>query len=139
MPLYSRYKDIEKRKEYNRNYNKVYMKAYRLKLKKLGIKRKWNESDYLQKVRRKAMDILGGAKCANCGCDNLKILEINHLNGGGHKELQVRRGTRLQQDIIKGRVDISKFNVLCRICNSLHYVETLLGIKGHRVNWSIAS
>lgn len=82
------------------------------------------------------MDMLGGPKCANCGCDEKSILEINHINGGGNKELRDRDKTMLYRDIIKGRRDLSEFNILCRPCNMLHYVANILGIKGHKIIWN---
>src|SRR4030042_6537147 len=37
------------------------------------------------KRRIKAMELIGGAICVRCGCDEFPFLEINHKNGGGCK------------------------------------------------------
>ena len=88
------------------------------------------------KVRRKAIECLGGCRCVECGCDEYSVLEINHRDGGGRKDQIQRKNIRsLYRDIITGRVDRSKYNVLCRVCNAVHYVRDLLGVNGHVVEW----
>lgn len=86
-------------------------------------------------VRENAMERLGGKKCCNCGCDDFSILEINHINGGGRKELKGKQNRQLYRDIVNDKVNLDEYNVLCRICNALHYVAQILGIKGHQVLW----
>lgn len=86
--------------------------------------------------RLKVFEKLGGAKCAECGCDVFEILEVNHINGGGTKEAMEKGNKKIFLDIIHDRVDISHYNVLCHVCNHKHYVEQLLGIKGHKVIWT---
>ena len=115
------------------------MVAYRQRLKESGRldeeeeRRKWREQH--RRLREKAIELLGGKKCANCGCDDFSLLEINHLKGGGHAEQKIKSHRQLCRDIIKARVNLSEYNVLCRVCNALHYVEDILGIKGHKVIW----
>src|SRR6266852_7200270 len=41
-----------------------------------------------QKKRRTVLALLGG-KCRNCGIDDERVLQVDHLNGGGSQE---RRG-----------------------------------------------
>lgn len=116
-----------------------YMTAWRKRRKESGDynpeeeRRKWREQH--QRVREMAMEQLGGKYCSNCGCDDFSILEINHLNGGGRKALKSGSNRQLSYDIVKDRVDLSEYNVLCRVCNALHYVKDILGIEGHEVLW----
>lgn len=118
-------------------YSKEYMRKYRKKLKDLGIKRMWNTSGYYKKIRLDALKKLGGLKCAQCGCDSVKILEVNHLKGGGHQDNVKRHDPKsLFRDIVKEKVDIKEYNVLCKVCNAHHYVSELLKIKGHKVIWN---
>lgn len=135
---YIRYKDKEKRKAYNRLYQRQYMRKYRQKLKEAGIKIKWNSCHYLKDTRLRALDKLGGRKCVNCGCMVEEILEINHKGGKGRKERKKSKKGAMQfyRDIVHERVDISKYNVLCRVCNAQHYVEKILRIKGHKISWN---
>ena len=96
-------------------------------------RRKWREQH--RRVRERAMDALGGQRCVNCGCDEVGLLEINHIKGGGRAMAKVRQNRQLYRDIVKGRVELSDYNVLCRVCNALHYIRDILGVKGHRVTW----
>lgn len=96
-------------------------------------RRKWREQH--RRVRDSAMDVLGGKRCANCGCDEVSLLEINHINGGGRTIAKTRQNRQLYRDIAKGRVELSNYNVLCRVCNALHYIQSILGVKGHQVTW----
>lgn len=96
-------------------------------------RRKWREQH--KRVRERAMERLGGQKCSNCGCDNFSVLEINHINGGGRKALKVKQNRQLYRDIVNDKVNLSEYNVLCRVCNALHYVGEILGLQGHQVLW----
>lgn len=126
---YKKYKDKNRRREYLRKYRKIWEEKNPERTKKKYLK-------YHANLRKKAINILGGPKCSNCGCTVFEILEINHLNGGGRKEARSGKATfSYLRDIIHGRVDVKKYDILCRVCNSLHYVEQLLGIKGHKVIW----
>src|ERR1700678_122970 len=42
--------------------------------------------EHQKEIRLKVIDLLGGAKCVYCGCNDIRVLEINHKNGGGWKE-----------------------------------------------------
>jgi len=97
---------------------------------KVQDKRREYAKERRKKIKLQAFEILGGAKCANCGCDTFAFLEINHKNGGGNKESQKRFGKKLGlglqicTDIVNGKVDdITKYEVLCRVCNALHYLH----------------
>lgn len=61
-------------------------------------------------------------KCSRCGCDVLDLLEINHINGGGCKELK-KVGGSLYDKILSGERDTQGLEILCRVCNALDYVE----------------
>ncbi|MCP9492906.1 MAG: hypothetical protein MSG64_00465 [Pyrinomonadaceae bacterium MAG19_C2-C3] len=134
-----RYKATDKGRRRCREYMREYMIAYRQKLKESGKvdeeteRRKWREQH--RRLREKAIEILGGKQCAKCGCDEYSLLEINHIKGGGQAEQKLKSPRQLCRDIIKANVDRSEYNVLCRVCNALHYVEDILGVKGHQVIW----
>ena len=83
-------------------------------------RRKWREQH--KRVREKAMERIGGKRCFNCGCNDFSILEINNINGGGRKELKTKQNRQLYRDIMNDKVNLNEYNVLCRICNALHYV-----------------
>ena len=88
-------------------------------------------------TRLEAMNKIGGAVCANCGCDEIYILEINHIQGDGYAER--KKGidkNKLVALINAGKADLTKYNVLCKVCNAQHYVKEVLKIKGHTVKWN---
>ncbi len=96
-------------------------------------RRKWREQH--QRVRERAMEKLGGLRCAGCGCDKFSILEINHIKGGGRRELRTTQNRQLYRAIMNDKVELNQYNVLCRVCNALHYVQDILGVAGHKVLW----
>jgi hypothetical protein len=137
MPL----KDPIRRAEYTKNYyqkNKEYLVEHRKKydkehyqLNKELIKNRVKE--YHQKQRLMTLFLLGG-KCAHCGCDNLKALEINHKNGGGYKEYKLGGTTRLYSKILNGERKTDDLELLCRICNAHHKLTKLDKLPD---NWEI--
>jgi hypothetical protein len=88
-------------------------------------KAKAQRDRYRLQLRKKVFEKLGGAKCANCGCDDIRYLEINHVNGGGTKESHNRRW--LAVAIIKGYRQTDDLNVLCKVCNNLHALQLRFG------------
>lgn len=131
MEKYKGYKDKEKRKASNR----IFQARYREKMKSLGLMRPHDKNVSI-KVRKKAMEYLGGCFCVNCGCYILDILEINHINLGGRQE-HLQKGLKLYRDIYLGRVPKENYNVLCRVCNAIHYVETKFNIQGFNLTWKM--
>lgn len=118
-------------------WRRNYMRKYRAKLKSLGIKRDWNSHGYLARIRHQALNILGGPVCVECGCPVESILEINHVKGGGRKELLATGGyKKMIRRIIKGEFEPGEFNVTCRVCNAVHYVRDIKGVLGHKVMWN---
>lgn len=85
-----------------------------------------NQRESRQRQRYRALSILSGGIpcCFYCGCDDIRLLEINHKNGGGGKEHLKRRTNQLELDIISNRRR-EGLEVACRVCNALHY----LGLK----------
>ncbi|MBF6555535.1 MAG: hypothetical protein IVW52_05085 [Acidimicrobiales bacterium] len=71
--------------------------------------------------KRKVLERLGGAHCVRCGATDLRILEVNHIGGGGR--LEPRSGLELYAEIRRGVRSSQGLNVLCRPCNSIDYIE----------------
>ena len=80
-------------------------------------------------------------KCAMCGCDDTRFLEVNHIKGGGKKEQQIFKedNHRSSQNIImlihKDKRGTEDLNLLCRVCNSIDHLERVYGNTGLRVVW----
>ena len=96
----------------------------------------YNNKYFYNKRKLKALKIVGKGiiKCTNCGCDDIRILEINHINGGGYKEYKEKRkyhGSRssfLVNEIVMGRRKIDDLNILCHVCNHAYYIKLKYGI-----------
>jgi hypothetical protein len=90
-------------------------------------------------LRNKALEKINSEKrCVNCGCDIAEILEINHKNGGGKEEIKyVYKGNNISflRDIALGTRQTSDLEIRCKVCNILHYVETIMGIGGYHVKY----
>ena len=124
------------KKIYNKEYQKKYYKSHYFKGSKLYKQLGEAHKKYHLSLRKKAIDVLGGPICANCGCAVYRILEINHRDGGGNKEKRIfKHRADFYRSIIKGKVNIVNYNILCRVCNISHYINLILGIKGHTIIW----
>jgi hypothetical protein len=74
--------------------------------------------------------------CANCNCDDIRILEVNHKNGGGGKEYhQLPNPSNLYRDIAMLRRPVDDLEILCRVCNAKHYLELKYGKLPITVIW----
>jgi len=76
-------------------------------------------------------------KCAMCGCDDTRFLEINHIKGGGRKESRTHdnENHNLILLIHNGKRGIEDLNLLCRACNSIDHLERVHGHTGLKVVW----
>lgn len=86
----------------------------------------------------RAFAVIAEQTCARCGCDDLRILDVNHKTGTP-KIGAMRSGLALWKAIATGRVDARGFNLLCKVCNIAEYVErTWPGLVGAcTVRWDI--
>lgn len=89
-----------------------------------------------REYRQRAVLLVGGGvvSCVRCGCDRPELLEINHINGGGGKELK-RSGHKFYRDIALLKRATDDLELLCRPCNSVHYLELKHGDLPFRVVW----
>ena len=78
-------------------------------------KQRWKARN--RRRRREALMLLGG-RCQRCGIEDERVLQIDHLNGGGRQE----RGTyynptKLWKDVTEHGIE--KFQLLCANCHSI--------------------
>lgn len=92
------------------------------KEKKQAQSRRWYEKQLAMK--RVAMERLGGARCFSCGADDIRVLEINHRDGGGGQDRRRGHphGAKLYFKIATGRMRTDHLNVLCRGCNAIDHL-----------------
>jgi len=102
---------VERNKIYLKTYRNLHMKEYRVEN---AEKIRLNDRIRYKNIRQEALNILGG-KCADCGEHELEFMTVDHINNDGH--LETKHHSRIRADIVKGRSDNSRFQVLCRNCN----------------------
>lgn len=72
--------------------------------------------------KRRAMEMLGGALCVDCGCNEITFLEINHVGGGGCVEIR-ENGNTMVDRLLAGQRGPEGLNVLCRVCNAIEFLN----------------
>jgi len=107
--------------------------------------KEWREKyyqEYYAKIRLETLAKVDPAlKCAVCGCDDTRFLEVNHIRGGGTKELIAYRNEKHNEShnmillIHYGKRGLDDLNLLCRACNSLDHLERVYGHTGLKVVW----
>jgi len=135
--------EIKRKHKENYQKNRVAViqrtKKYHLEHKEW---RKKYYQDWYAKVRLKVLAKVDPAmKCAMCGCDDTRFLEVNHIKGGGKKEQRgyKEEGHNLGHNMIllihNGKRGLEDLNLLCRACNSIDHLERVFGKTGLRVVW----
>ena len=112
---------ISKKYEYNKKWRKKNKEKFNETMRKI-----------MRKYRINALKIVGkgNIKCSNCGCDKVEILEINHIKGGGCKELNKGKDSyKFYKNIIKGSRNTDDLNILCHVCNHAYFVKQKYGIE----------
>jgi hypothetical protein len=75
--------------------------------------------------------------CVSCGCNDLRLLEVNHKNGGGGKEYhRLKNNMNFYRDISMLRRKIDDLELLCKVCNAKHYLELKYGKLPIEVKWN---
>lgn len=104
-----------------RNRNKrEYMKRWRKKhLKEHNVK----QFSYYIKYKQEIFNLLGN-KCARCGFNDKRALQIDHINGGGCKEREQLFGSKYTSGSIYYKRILDKikdgskeYQLLCANCN----------------------
>lgn len=93
------------------------VKAYRKKnIDNIRIYRR----AYENKIRLDVLDLLG-RKCVRCGFDDWQGLQIDHINGGGSKEMRLfkRPKTMYKYYLDHPEEAKAKLQTLCANCNQI--------------------
>lgn len=83
----------------------------------------WNDyqTKYYLKIRMNVIALLGG-KCSSCGETDWRVLEVNHIGGGGIED-RGKYGANphpFYRAILSGERNTEGLNLLCANCNILH-------------------
>jgi hypothetical protein len=83
------------------------------------------ESNFRDKIA--ALQAVSKSKnptCSRCGCSDVRVLVINHLNGDGNKDRLTTKGVkRLRKSILSGSRALNDLDVRCASCNALYEYE----------------
>lgn len=134
------YKDVEKSRRYSKNYMKKWGKEHPDRIKQINknnhLKHREKHLELMNKrrlrVRLKALEIVGKGRieCSNCGQKDIRILQINHINGGGRIDTRKFNGNgSFYYAIINGKRKTNDLNILCAVCNQAHFIEHKYGVK----------
>jgi len=131
-----------KHKEYyQKNRDSIILRTKKYHDENLGWYKEYHQNWYA-KIRLEVLARVDPAlKCAMCGCDDTKFLEVNHISGGGRKErIAYRNGKQYESHnmillIHNGKRGLEDLNLLCRACNSIDHLERVHGNTGLRVVW----
>ena len=135
-PKCGKMKDARDRSEWAKQYLASHPERLE-KFKKWARQRRKEEPTESNRNNRKSALLLvgnGNVKCENCGCDDVRFLEINHKNGNGNKELQKgKMSNKFYWDITMLRRKTNDLNILCKVCNNLYALEMKYGKTTYRV------
>jgi hypothetical protein len=136
--------NTEKQTEYHRKYSRKYRKEHREEVLTYQKKYYKEHREWLRLYRRKRyledrekaarcsqkghwglkiklIDLFGGC-CRMCGCSDPRVLQINHINGGGMKELKME-GKKFYRKILTGERSTKDLELLCANCNIIYEYE----------------
>jgi DNA-directed RNA polymerase subunit M/transcription elongation factor TFIIS len=138
-PLCGKSKDVRDRSAYSKDYSQRHPER-NTKLKEwLTINRKAHSDMTRMRLMKSVFTLISKSitpKCANCGCDDVRLLEINHKNGGGGAEYKKGKSAMsFYRDIAMLRRKTDDLELLCRVCNAKHYLELKFGKLPMEIKW----
>lgn len=80
--------------------------------------------EYTKRVRKETLEFVGGehgVRCRKCNFDDVRALQIDHVNGGGLKEIRELKNNRKYLELIKKNP--TNYQILCANCNWIKKVE----------------
>lgn len=81
-----------------------------------------NNRSYAKRCREQIFHILNQKQCQECNESDYRILQLDHINGGGHKERNRLTGIKFYLHYIKNPHLIEKtFQVLCANCHIIKH------------------
>ena len=92
--------------------------------------RKWGR-DASDKLRSRLFDLLG-AKCVRCGFEDKRALQLDHINGGGTKDVKKHGDAHAMYRWYVGNPELAlkTVQVLCANCNWIKRAENHENPKG---------
>ncbi len=131
---YNEHRDPERKRQWDKTYRErhkeqiaAYGKSYRPKDNEWHKqRRKGPDGDYVRTYHKEWLRKNGtharivtalGGKCVRCSFDDIRALQIDHVNGGGRQEEKLFKNTYQRDKYILEHVDSGHYQVLCANCN----------------------
>ena len=115
---------VERRARFRRENPKDYTRQHTVQARKWRLanpeKARAMQKKYRDNRRKKLMELIGGAKCNQCGFNDYRALHIDHINGGGNREKIMLGQASFPLRFIREEIEkhgINKYQVLCANCN----------------------
>jgi hypothetical protein len=140
-PICGTKKDARDKKEYNIDYIKVHPERIQKLITWSSVHKDAHREKTRMDTKKKVLAIISKSAnpfCVSCGCDDMRLLEVNHKNGGGGKEMGkgiANKSMTFYRDITMLRRKTDDLEVLCRVCNAKHYLELKYGKLPIKVTW----
>lgn len=83
-------------------------------------------AEELLKIKISALQKVSGCKkpkCCVCGNSDIRVLVINHINGGGREEHRKNAPLAFRKKIISGERAVDDLDVRCQNCNIIYEYE----------------
>ena len=125
----------EEKKKYSKRYYREHKSEYKQYINRPEVKRRIkryrklvNQNEkvkkYLVSIRLKLIEFLG-SKCCKCGIDDIRMLEIDHINGNGFKKNKRFTNTYCEHLYYLKRPEKAKitFQILCGNCHNIKTYE----------------
>lgn len=101
----------------NKDQIRSRVKLWREENKQVSQEKSKRRRDYTIKA---VLELLGPS-CKSCNETELELLTVDHLDNDGYTDRKNRPALGWKRDIINGKSDVKRFQVLCHNCNSVKY------------------
>ncbi len=110
------------RKHHAKGFCLAHYNSYLRRKNRNKIKSKWGLTVY---GHRLALLSLLGAQCVKCGFSDIRVLQIDHINGYGCQDRKEKHGNQRMIDYYaKHPIEaLQKLQVLCANCNTIKLTE----------------
>lgn len=120
----------QRRVPYHRQWQAEHPEQVRASKQGYRERTRGKEREYKQSRRvRERLEVLSalGGKCVRCGVDDWRVLQIDHVNGGGTQERrQAKSIARYYKDML---LSPEKYQILCANCHQIKRYEEHEGRK----------
>jgi hypothetical protein len=113
-------KDYKKHRPERLKAKKAYCLKNKLKIKEKRKDRYWVRKEIIFKEFEN--------KCKHCGNSDIRVLQIDHINGGGRKEMMSFRFNgflnHCYKQLLENKISfLKKYQLLCANCNWIKRIE----------------